>query len=267
MRAHLFTTYYRTSEQAREEENLRCLVKNIENPLIETIHLVLQGEDLPPIPPTDKIRFVPHGKRPTFRELFTMANALEDGVIRMVSNSDIYFNETLKDVPAALKKWDILAMTRWDVTSDDRLEFFHNFKSQDCWIYNKPLDTDGLGNYFIGQYGCDNRLLHELYQKGLKVGNPSFTIVTEHLHRSNLRTYLKDPNYVSVPLPYGYVLPDYLDSTSACYRNFHYVNLRYQFYKSVWNDNLASYEPDRAERFMAFFRMKFFAWLSNRLRS
>lgn len=266
MRIHLFTTYYKTSEKEREDENTQCLLRNIENPLIEKIHLILQGSDRPNIPSTDKVNFISHGRRPKFRELFAMANALEDGVIRMVSNSDIYFNASLRLMDQALEKWDVLALTRWDVVEEGKLQFFHNFKSQDCWIYTKPLDLDGMGDYYIGQYGCDNRLLHEFELKNLKIGNPSFDLVTEHLHKSNLRTYLKDPNYESVPLPFGYVLPDYLGFTWKRFSNFHYVNLRYQFYKSVWNDNLASYEVSAGEKIAAFFRMKFYAKLSNSMK-
>ena len=43
----LITTYFKSKEPEREAENLECLLQNINNPLIEVVHLFLQGTDFP----------------------------------------------------------------------------------------------------------------------------------------------------------------------------------------------------------------------------
>jgi hypothetical protein len=260
---HLITTYYKAKEPERELENNECLHQNIENPNIHQIHLFIQGSDEPKQHNHQKVKIIKHGRRPTFNELFQYANSLNKEDIKIVANSDIYFDITIKKCSEALKKWDVLALTRWDVSPEKQLHFFNNFKSQDTWVFKKNIPQN-IGNFFIGQYGCDNRLLHEFVSNGCTVGNPSFSIITHHLHNSGLRNYLLDPNYEYVKEPYGYVLPRYLKSTLQQYLNFNFVSLRYQYHKSRKNNTLLGKNYNIIERAYSLIAMKLFAFLTNR---
>ncbi len=261
----LITTYYRALEPEREIENLRCLKENLKNPLINNIYLFLQGLDKPEIVHNDKIKYINHNKRPLFNELFQFANSLKIDSIKIVSNSDIFFDSSLVSVPKALRKWDILALTRYDLNDNGDYKFFRNFKSQDCWIFEKPIKGE-IGNYFIGQYGCDNRLIYEFVENNYKIGNPSFSIFTYHVHLSNLRSYFQDPNYQYVLPPYGYILPKYINWNINSLLNLDYVSLRYSFYKSISNNNLLSYRSNLLIRLNSKLLSKIYAFLLNRIK-
>jgi hypothetical protein len=260
----LITTYYRSSESEREEENLYCLNQNLANPLINNIYLFLQGQDKPEVINNDKIKFIKHNKRPLFSELFHFANSIENDSTKIVSNSDIYFDNTLESVTEALKKWDVLALTRYDLVDNGDFVFFQSYKSQDSWIFNRKINVN-IGNYFIGQYGCDNRLIYEFLQNKYKTGNPCFSIITYHVHSSNLRTYFQDPNYQYVLPPFGYIMPVYLKIGLDWIKNYNYLSLRYSYYTSISNNNLLSYYPSLLNRIMSKIKSKFFAFLVNRL--
>jgi hypothetical protein len=262
----LITTYYKAAEPEREAENLQCLVNNLKHPLISRINLFLQSNERPYLFHNDKIHYVQHGSRPTFSELFEYGNKIGNKVFKIVANSDIYFDETLELAAKALNKWDVLALTRWDCGSNNELNFFANFKSQDTWIFRDKLPHTELGAFFIGQYGCDNRLLFEFKNCGLKVGNPSFDLKTIHLHNSGFRNYLKDPNYQFVKEPYGYITPHYLNKNKFTkFKNKNFVNLNYQYYKSAKNNTLPSVHFNYHQRLVAFIKTKFYAFLTNKL--
>lgn len=258
---HLITTYYKSSEPEREAENLACLKENIGNPLIQRIHLFLQGGDYPEIIDIDKkVNYINFNKRPFFSDLFDFANILENDKIRVVSNSDIYFNESLEKASEALKKWDVLALTRWDRQENGNLEFYNNYKSQDAWIFRKKLEK-GLGEYHIGRHGCDNKLIYELKKKGYKLNNPSLSIIATHLHISNLRSYFLDPSYERVDGPYDYLLPTYLNNreTLSKVNEKYYIKTRYNYYKSKYKNNLPKQDIFILIRFLSFLKSKFYA--------
>ena len=66
-------------------------------------------------------------------------------------------------------------LTRWDLTKDNNTVFYNKYHSQDSWIFKCQID-ENIGNFFIGQAGCDNRLLYELKQAGFCFKNPSYSI-------------------------------------------------------------------------------------------
>ena len=262
MDCHLITTYYHTSEEERSSENLECLRNNIENPLIKCIHLFLQSRDRPTINSNGKIIYIEHNKRPTFSELFSYANTLPAKCIKMISNSDIYFNDTIKQVYVALERWDLLSLSRWDINDEKCLQYYNNFKSQDVWIFRKTIPED-IGDYFIGQHGCDNRILFELKNKKISFGNPSLEIITIHLHKSNLRTYFNDPNYKRVDGPYEYALPVLMGKCKDEYIKYQLYYARYRYYKSLSSNTLPGLKAKKPVRLAAYFYSKLWAFLLN----
>ncbi len=196
-----------SSDVERNEENYQCLLKNIEQPLIDRIYLILQGEDKPILPKTDKIEYVHLGKRPQFSDFFEITNSFDQTNIRfIIANSDIYFDETLSLLNKISRNNRIITLTRWDLQYDGSLVFYNKYLSQDTWIYTGKINPQ-IGRYFIGQHGCDNRLLAEFYEHGMSVFNPSLSVKSIHVHMSQLRPYFNDPNYKYVEPPYKYSLP------------------------------------------------------------
>jgi hypothetical protein len=261
---HLITTYFKAKEPEREAENLECLEENLKNPLISELHLFLQGSEFPYIV-DDKLKLIQHGTRPNFSDLFGYANDLKG--IKVVANSDIYFNETLIKSKEALNKWDILALTRWDRLKNGELKFYNNFKSQDVWIFSNSI-KHGIGEYHIGRHGCDNKLIYEFEKAGYKISNPSYSIRTIHLHLSNLRAYFNDPNYELVSGPYKYILPTYIqrEHIKTAVEWISYLQCRYSFYKSKSNNSFRHQSFNYISRISSWFLSKLYAFIVNRKR-
>ncbi len=258
----LITTYYRSSESEREEENMQCLIKNLDHPLIDKVHLFLQSSDRPNLSKHDKLHFVEHYKRPTFSELFVYGNSLGGNVIKIIANSDIYFDNSLQLSIKALKKWDILALTRWDLKENGSLDFYNNFKSQDVWIFSKHIEK-GIGDFHIGRHGCDNRLAFQFKKYGYRISNPSFTIKIIHLHQSALRTYFNDPNYEYVQPPYEYLLPISIDSNKDPQIRLNYYDSRYRYFRSLSNNSLPGVKHSSFNKLISFILSKYFAFKIN----
>lgn len=254
----LITTYYKAAELEREAENMQCLVNNLNHPLIKRVHLFLQSRDLPNVSNHNKLNLVEHGKRPMFSELFAYGNTLGTDVIKVVANSDIFFDDSLQMAQTALQKWDVLALTRWDLKENGSIEFYNNYKSQDVWIYKKQIKPD-IGCYHIGRHGCDNRLVYEFKSKEYKIANPSLSIKTNHMHQSALRPYFDDPNYEYVLPPFGYLLPESLDKKLETTIKYFYFKVRYQYYKSQFNQTIPGVKHSIMIRIWAFILSKYYA--------
>ena len=254
----LITTYYKATEPEREAENIQSLQNNLNHPLIERVHLFLQSSDLPNISKLDKLHFIEHGKRPTFSELFAYGNSLTTNIIKIVANSDIYFDNSLQLAEKALQKWDVLALTRWDLKENGSLEFYNNYKSQDVWICKKQIKPD-IGSYHIGRHGCDNRLVYEFKSKNYQIANPSLSIKTIHIHQSALRSYFDNPNYEFVSPPFDYLLPVSFDEKLKGIFKHYFLRARYQYHKSLSNQTLPGVTNSKFQRIWAFVLSKYYA--------
>lgn len=275
----LTTTYYKPEDLVRLQENIICLEKNIQNPLIKQINLILQGIDAPEIEKMDidehsksKLNIIPLGKRPTFNDLINHANlGIKSGLTAIIANSDIYFDSSLNLVESILTGNKVITLTRWDVQEDGSIVFFKNYKSQDTWIFNVEISED-IGHYHLGRYGCDNRFQYELIASGYHVINPALNIKSIHLHVSNLRPYFMDPNYERVPPPHRYVFPTSIHSPSTMlflkliakrkynqYKFDHilYYFMRYRFFGAISRNNMEDKKYGIVERIIAGYNAQF----------
>lgn len=266
MKNFLFTTYYLSNDIERNDENFQCLLKNIEHPLIDKIFLIIQDNDMPNLSNTDKIEFVHLGKRPQFSDFFEITNTIEDSEVRfIIANSDIYFDESLSKLDDISIKNKIVTLTRWDLQYDGSLIFYNKYLSQDTWIYTGKINTQ-IGKYFIGQHGCDNRLLAEFSEDGKTILNPSLSIKSIHVHMSQLRPYFNDPNYKYVAPPYKYSFPSGMISpvflilkklffksefTRLNYSFQDYYYIRFEYYLKVQKGNLQKIKSNLAQRIVA----------------
>lgn len=204
----LYTTYYVASDERRNEENAICLKNNIAHPLITKIYLFLQNDDAPDYAQVPKVETVQLGKRPEFADFFAHSNAdsATKGKRKVIANSDIYFTDTLSLLDEVNLHKKIITLTRWDLKTDGSNVFYNKYLSQDVWIFEDRI-PEKTGRYYIGQHGCDNRLLKELDDDGFHIENPSLVVKTIHVHMSEARPYFDDHNYQYVPGPYLYSFP------------------------------------------------------------
>jgi hypothetical protein len=193
---NLITTYYKTSNEERNNEIDKCLKKNIENKYIKKIYLlnnkrydIEDNKIIQVIITTDENYKLKYSDAISF-----INNYLQDDMC-ILSNSDIYFNDTL----AILKNIDLkdhfFALLRYDEDMDGNVSIFkrHNIPrddSQDCWIFQSPLQIDLKKiDFSLGTLGCDSTFAYVAHTSGIKVSNPSYDIVSIHVHNTGFRTY------------------------------------------------------------------------------
>lgn len=198
---NLITSYYLCDDLDRQKEINTCLQKNVDNKLIENIYLLNDKTyNLDFLTNNTKIKqfeIIENGKL-LFKDAIEFINSYcyKDNVI--LSNSDIYFDNTLR----LLKNEDfnnkMFCLLRYNVLIDGTKDIFRHFgeprsDSQDCWIFKSPLriNTNDL-NFSFGTLGCDNMFASILYDHGYELYNPSYDIITYHLHNIEERNYTID---------------------------------------------------------------------------
>jgi hypothetical protein len=196
---NLYTSYYQDKNPKRQKELLYCLKKNIENPLIDNIFLIVEGEVKLPI--NGKLIII-EANRPTYRNFFDLINdtVTSPNDISILANTDIYFNDTLQLID--LREKQCIALSRWDKRKDG-LRLHNERYSQDTWIFKGKIRNVRFCDFFMGIPGCDNRIAYELNRAGYRLFNPANAIQSIHYHQSDLHNY--DHNTPKIPKPYLYV--------------------------------------------------------------
>ncbi|MFM6400437.1 MAG: hypothetical protein ACKPFF_27485, partial [Planktothrix sp.] len=127
--------------------------------------------------------------RPTYEDIFKFANkSLEDDIITVIANADIYFDETLSKVKQVDLEKSFLILTRRELSKNCSLikEYKNglpNYFSADTWIFQTPLRQDFKATYKIGTFFCDSFLNNQLSKSSnYLVYNPCFSINSYHLH-------------------------------------------------------------------------------------
>ncbi len=192
----LFTSYWNTGNEERQEEILLCLENNIRNQRIDKIYLLCETE----LEISDsKVKVIPVKKRPTYNDFFKVMNEVRSEV-SILANADIYFDDTLEQVKY-IKGNDCFALSRWDDKEDGQSILYDHADSQDVWIFRGIIHNKIKADFEMGQLGCDNRLAHELYVVGYGVSNPAFTIRAHHVHKIENKHAIEN----RVPEPYKHV--------------------------------------------------------------
>jgi hypothetical protein len=217
MAIRLFTSSYDEPSESRRREYLECLQHNSDCGVIDEIHLLVEGAGawLP-----THAGLVRHaiGARPTYADFFARINGMaQPDDLSIIANSDVYFDRSVTMARSLLAGDSCLALSRWDVAVDGSVRLFERADSQDAWIFKGPVRCEGIGQYPVGVYDCDNKIAWELEQAGYAVGNPALSLRTYHLHRGEARSYdpANPPDHGIRP-PFRYVDPVNAGSLRAC---------------------------------------------------
>lgn len=183
---HLIVQYYRCDQESRQKEIDDCLRNNLQNSYITKVHLLTEEEyDFQQFPNKGKITQTVIKERLTFERAFQYANQYANSVFWILSNADIYFDQSLKYLQGVDLEKRLFALTRHNVLRDGTIEllnpeFAHG--SQDAWIFKNPVPLDKINTGFrLGVPGCDNRIAYELIKAGYSISNPSMKIIIRHL--------------------------------------------------------------------------------------
>jgi hypothetical protein len=190
----LITPCYKTQSSERNAELDYVLKKNIESNIFDKIILFCDPNCIPPYT-DERIEIIIANNRPTYLDFFNQGNN-HTGSIIVISNSDIFFDESINISKKYIKKKRrVLALTRYEyfkVTDIFENKMIMGCDSQDSWVYLSPINMNGMSiDFGLGIPGCDNRIAYEL-AKNYNVVNPSYSIKTYHYHESNVRNY--NPN-------------------------------------------------------------------------
>lgn len=197
----LITTLYNETKEERIKEYLECVERNLAHPAIDEIHVLYdtirdtdQGSIILEYLKGQNVTISYISGRPSFAQLFDYANQHFPHQRVIVSNADIYFNETL----LLLKDFNFtnrfLALTRWDLHKDGTLHLLlnahgkPNVHSQDSWFFQTPLRKINCQKIKMGILRCDCQLAYQVARSGLDIYNPCYSIQCCHLHLSELRT-------------------------------------------------------------------------------
>lgn len=193
---NLITSYYKPQNEQRQTELNNCLINNAKNPNIKTIYLLnseIYNIDFVEDAYKCKIvQFLVNDENKerlhyNFAIQFINYNLVDEKCI--LSNSDIYFDETLELIETFDFTNNAFALSRHDngVLVSDAV------CSQDSWVFKSPLNVDISNlNFMFGVPVCDNIFSGFMVVHGYKVYNPSLSIKSYHLHESNYRTYSED---------------------------------------------------------------------------
>jgi len=172
----------------------------------------------------NSIKCVLTNKRQTFKSMFEYANKHYPNSIVVISNNDIYFDESIK----LLDDYDMtnkcFSLLRYDVQPDKKnskiFEYYDHelargygekgprSDAQDCWIFKTPISIPNESNFYFGILGCDNHITYLLHKQGYIVSNPALDIKSYHLHLTGIRNYDKNKR---IQPPWLYVKPSKLN--------------------------------------------------------
>ncbi len=268
---HLITQYYDTGNMKRQNEINECLLRNVANSEIDVIHLLCDNcSDIPfGLLSSSKIRITNLGKRLTWKDvLHYIKDVINTNDTCIVSNSDIYFTKDGLSKVRSIHPLQgiVLALLRYDMKDDGNMELFGTNKSsacyhknvihgasQDSWIFNANVASillfrDDLDFYVGGEKLCDSKINWIFHTSGLKILNPSYEIMTVHLHSSMSRTYgestLKGPFIVVPPSTLTLGIPVIENTVILTYTTKGYVKYTINLYRSLKRIN-------RSESFIA----------------
>ena len=212
---YLFLQYYIDKVEERDNENKRCLKENINNKYITKIYLLnekiytkeemgLNDEDM------KKIHQVEINERLMFSHIFNYIKNNEIKGYYIISNADIYYNDTLKNVykTSIMNKRVCYAQLRDDSNNNCKLEK-NCVYSQDTWILhtNNIIENISVYNIKLGIPGCDNKIIFLLNKNGnFKLYNKPLYIKCIHLHKNDIRPWRK--NKFSYKKPWLYLQPN-----------------------------------------------------------
>lgn len=210
----LFVQFYASDNT---KNIIKCLEKNIENNKINKIHIFYEHDSKnllsSKILSSEKCCFSNIKKRLAYSDWIIYADINYKKYIKILANSDIYFDETISLIKNKVFSRHILyAITRKDLSLDGEIVESHDYfddkscptnplYSHDAWIYyeNFFMNKDSIYEYFdfdLGKGNCDRLFKKFLNVKNIKVHNLYPEINAIHIdYRKNKQREYYDLNF------------------------------------------------------------------------
>lgn len=211
---HIITTFFMGNyHKKRKNEFLECLRRNLENPYVEAMHILWEDVNPRTLLPrniTHKLVTSKIEKQPTYFRLFSYVNQiLKRGSIAIVTNADIYFDQSLKQLKFGPLTKDpsksvrtAYALSRrhsdecgskndWKSTYDLCL---HYIGSHDAFVFAPPTPRRVLANSYHTQnnFGAENIIVWGfLWAGNYRVFNPCQRIHAFHYRKLFVYMYFE----------------------------------------------------------------------------
>jgi hypothetical protein len=194
---NIFCPWYFEKSQFRRQELEYCIVHNCNNPLLENIFIFPESrkDKLPKL--NEKVHIIHLDKRVTYLDIINFINSQVDSYrfFNIISNTDIYFDDSLNLIRQLDMKMICLSLTRWESNPENNNHGtyqYMNYQSCDVWIFKSYIYPDVNCDFYLGKAGCEGRFNFELQKVGYKVYNPSKDIRCLHYHVSGKRNWSED---------------------------------------------------------------------------
>lgn len=211
----LIQQFFIHSDKRRHKETLETLAINAHNENIDEIHLINERSYTSDELGTNnkKIRqIIDGGKRLTYRQAMKYAMERLHNSIVVLSNSDIFFDSTIRSCRLIDLSQSIICLSRYKLNGKN-LEAASpeilNGWSQDTWIWDSDTSFSsrelGVCDFHLGKPGCDNRIVRLVSDMGIKVYNIPNVIKGYHHHSSEIRNYSRTD--IILPQRYLAIIP------------------------------------------------------------
>lgn len=180
-----------------------CIKKNLHNELINKV--IVFAENLLPSFTDPKMKVLDFGKRLLYSDAFMYTNNNLRGEIVIASNTDIFYDDSLRRLKNIDFKKLMLAITRRDYLDGEIIEsrqvylngIKYSTKPEDChdaWVFNSPIPKFDADFYF-GWQNCEHAVVRNAIKAGIKVLNGYNFIKIYHVHKNNIRSKLEQEPY------------------------------------------------------------------------
>lgn len=197
---NLFVEYIKTNDLYRQSEYEYCLKRNIESNLFDNIYVITQYE-LPVI--NYNVYILPlFGYRTNYQNIFDLPEASNSDDLNFISNSDIWFDETINLLTNKITNEIAIGLSRH--YPEDDYYFINGFhhdgkaapESNDVWCWKGKCRVQNA-KFPVGYYACDGRIMQCFVEAGYRVYNPAKDVKIWHKHK-----YRSGHNPPTVPGPY-----------------------------------------------------------------
>lgn len=207
---HVFTPYYATGSSARQAELDECVRRNLGNPHIAHVFLMVDDGAVPPVA-SPSLTVIRVDARPSYRQWLQLTSVHAPNGLSLLCNSDIYFDETVDKLRGlAGRPRSVVALSRYDRVDGHLVRHPNPHWSQDSWAIDGSAELpEALLRELeipLGVPRCDNKFAYVFAVHGWLLFNPVEDVRSVHVHETQQRSYDKRGDRTIVGAV-GYVHP------------------------------------------------------------